>query len=77
MKCKIFEVLTGKVLVMEAKEFVEYYLQINSSDWHFCVGCNEDFDEVSEDDAENIWAEYHQIVEEQENVLEKYCEENV
>lgn len=77
MKCKIFEVLTGKVLAMEAKEFVEYYLQINSSDWHFCVGCKEDFDKVSEDDAENIWAEYHQIVEEQENVLEKYCEENV
>lgn len=70
MKCKIFEVPTGKVLVMEAKENVEFYLQINSSDWYFCVGYKEDFDKVTEDNAMCIWDEYRDSVIQTEELIE-------
>lgn len=75
MKTKIFNVRYGaKVMVMETEEFVEYYLQINSSNWHFCVGCKENFDEVGQADAENIVDQYFKLVDEDEKVLEKYSE---
>ena len=78
MKTKIFNVRYGaKVMVMETEEFVEYYLQINSSNWHFCVGCKENFDEVGQADAENIVDQYFKLVNEDEKVLEKHSEETI
>ena len=78
MKTKIFSVNNGaKVMVMETEEFVEYYLQINSSNWHFCNGCKENFDEVGQADAENIANQYFELVDEDEKVLEKHAEETI
>ena len=78
MKTKIFSVNNdAKVMVMETEEFVEYYLQINSSNWHFCCGCQENFDEVGQADAENIVDQYFKLVDEDEKVLEKHAEETI
>ena len=72
MKCKIFDCSYGaKVLVIETKEFVEYYIQINSSDWKFCVGCAENFDDVSQVDAELVAEQYYKYCDEEEQVIEK------
>lgn len=76
MKVKIFNVSNGsKVMVMETEEFVEFYLQINSSDWHFCVGCKADFDNVDEAFAESVADEYFDSCDEDEKVLEAYHDE--
>ena len=73
MKVKIFNVSNGsKVMVMETEEFVEFYLQINSSDWHFCVGCKADFDNVDEAEAESVANQYYGICDEDEKVLEAH-----
>lgn len=72
MKYKIFEMPTGKVLAMETKEFVEYYLQVNTSDWNFCCGCIENIDNITEEDAKYILEHYWDIVVEQESVLIDY-----
>ena len=78
MTAKIFSAKNGaKVMVMESEEFVEYYLQINSSNWHFCVGSKENFDEVGQADAENIADQYFNLVDENEKVLEKHSEEAI
>lgn len=75
MKSKIFKVQnSAKVLVIENDEFVEFYLQINSSDWHFCYGTKENFDNVSIEDAESIADEYYELCEEEEQVLEEHSE---
>ena len=75
MKCKIFKVQnSAKVLVIENVEFVEYYLQINSSDWFFCVGCKDNFDDITQEDAESIADEYYELCEEEEQVLEEHCD---
>lgn len=76
MKVKIFNVSNGsKVMVMETEEFVEYYLQINSSGWHFCVGCKDDFDNVDEAEAESVADQYFELCDEDEKVLEAYHDE--
>lgn len=73
MNTKIFKMPDdSKVMVMETEEFVEYYLQISSSDWHFCVGCKENFDDVTETDAMCIWDEYRDLVNEDEEALETF-----
>lgn len=78
MTTKIFSAKNGaKVMVMESEEFVEYYLQINSSNWHFCYGSKENFDEVGQADAENIADQYFNLVDEDEKVLEKHAEETI
>ena len=78
MKAKVFEMPgKAKVMVIDNEEFVEYYLQINSSNWSFCVGCKEDFDKVTEEDAKMIWDEYYDYVDEDEKVLEKHAEETL
>lgn len=78
MKVKIFNVSNGsKVMVMETEEFVEFYLQINSSDWHFCVGCKADFDNVDEAFAESVADQYYGICDEDEKVLEAHHTETL
>lgn len=75
MSTKIFETSNGaKVMVMETEALVEYYLRINSSDWHFCCGCQENFDEVEQDDAECIAGEYYDIVNDDERLVSEVAE---
>lgn len=78
MKVKVFDMPCGiKVMVLDTEEFVEYYLQINSSDWHFCCGCKEDFDKVTKEDAELILDQYYEYVDEDEKVLEKHADQTL
>lgn len=77
MNYKVFELSNGaKVMVTETNELVNvrYYMQINSSDWHFCVGCQEKFDDVTEDMAESIMEEYFDYVDNDERLLNEVAE---
>ena len=79
MRYKIFETSNGaKVMVMETNEFtnefVEYYLQIHSSNWHFCVGCQENFDEVGQADADSIAEQYYDNVNDDERLVSEVAE---
>ena len=74
MNYKVFKFSKAKVMVMETKKFVEYYMQINSSNWHFCVGCQENFDDVTEDMAESIMKEYFDYVDNDERLLNEVAE---
>ena len=77
MRYKIFETSNGaKVMVMETNEnTVEFYMQINSSSWDFCVGYGNNFDEVDQSDADNIARQYYDIVVDDEKVLEEHFNE--
>lgn len=78
MNTKIFKMAgNSKVMVMDNEEFVEYYIQINSSNWYFCVGCKESFDDITEEDAKLIWFEYWDFVHDQEEVNNKYLEDEM
>lgn len=78
MKYKIFNMRYGaKVMVMDTEEFVEYYLQINSSDWHFCCGTKENFDNVSIEDAECIAEQYYDYCDDEEQVLLKHATDDL
>lgn len=77
MNYKIFELSNGaKVMVTETNELVNvrYYMQINTSNWHFCVGCQENFDDVTEDMAESIMEEYFDYVDNDERLLNEVAE---
>ena len=78
MNTKIFKMVgNSKVMVMDNEEFVEYYLQINSSNWYFCVGSKENFDDITEEDAKLIWNEYWDSVNDQEKVVSKYLDDEM
>ena len=82
MRYKIFETSNGvKVMVMETDEFnsgfVRYYMQIQSSDWHFCVGCQENFDEVGQADADSIAEQYYDYVNDDERLVIEVAEEEM
>lgn len=77
MNYKVFELSNGaKVMVTETNELVNvsYYMQINSSNWHFCCGCQENFDDVTEDMAESIMEEYFDYVDNDERLLNEVAE---
>lgn len=68
MKCTIFDFGKFKVMLMGDEKGTEMYMQINSSNWSFCVGNNEPFDEW--DDEEHIKAlaiDYFEIVKKEED----------
>ena len=82
MRYKIFEFNVDgsnavRIMAMETKEFVEYYMQINSSDWHFCNGCKDDFDALTIDDAMTIYDYYNSQVKEDEAVLEEHANKSL
>lgn len=75
-KCKIFDFGSSKVMLLGDEKGTEMYMQVDSSDWSFCVGNFEPFEEW--DDEEQIRAlakEYFKAVKKSEDlhaeVLEK------
>jgi hypothetical protein len=72
MKVKVFKLRFGNVMVLDTEKYVEYYMQVNSSDWTFCYGCKEDFDNITKEDVEVIFDEYYDSVDKSEEVLMEY-----
>lgn len=82
MRYKIFEFNVDgsnavRIMAMETKEFVEYYMQINSSNWHFCHGSKDDFDALTIDDAMTVYDFYNSQVKEDEAVLEEHANKSL
>ena len=60
-----------KVLLLVCDGFTNYYMQVNSSDWFFCVGDKTPFDEVTREYVESIMDEYYPLIVDDEQALEK------
>lgn len=65
-----------RVLLLVSDGYTNYYMQVNnmqvnSSDWFFCVGDKTPFDEVTREYVEYIMDEFYPLIVDDEQALEK------
>lgn len=78
MKCKIFDFGSFKVMLLGDENSTEMYMQINSSNWSFCVGNFEPFEEWDNDEyIKELAKDYFEIVKKSEDALAEVMEKSV
>lgn len=78
MKVKIFDFGLCKAMIMGDEKGTSLYMQIKHSDWFFCLGDYEPFDEWDDEETINaLCKDYFASVKEQEDVLTKYLDEKM
>ena len=78
MKCKIFDFGKFKVMLIGNNSGTEMYMQVDSSNWSFCVGNNEPFDEWDDEEGIKAFAkDYFEVVKKSEDAIAEVMEKEM
>lgn len=67
MKHKKFEVMGATVLVLQKGDSVAFYMSIKTCRFFHCVTLKAKIEDITEEDAKNIWKRYYQIIKKQDD----------